>query len=104
MLGLVLAPVLAPVLASLRSSLARAFGADCLGFVLAPVLASLRSSLARAFGAECSGPAEFMQAVVVDAEMMADLVNDRDGHLVDDVVLGVTDVEQRLAVDRDGVG
>ena len=49
-------------------------------------------------------PAQFVQALVVDAEMMADLVNDRDGHLVDHVILGVTDVEKRLAVDRDGVG
>ena len=75
---------------------------NCLGLVLAPVLAPLRSSLARAFGR--LRPAEFVQTVVVDAEVMGDLMDDGDRHLVDHLGLGLADVEQRLAVDRDRVG
>jgi hypothetical protein len=48
-------------------------------------------------------PAEFMQAVVVDAEVVGDLMDDRDRDLVDDLVLGIADVQQGFAVDRDGV-
>ena len=50
-----------------------------------------------------SAPAQFVQAVVVDAEVVRDLVDHRDGDLVDDLGLGVADVQQGLAVDRDGV-
>ena len=48
-------------------------------------------------------PAEFVQAVVVDAEVVGDLVDDRDRHLVDHLVVVLADVEQRIAVDRDRV-
>lgn len=50
-----------------------------------------------------SGPAEFVQAIVVDAEMMGDLVDHGDRHLIDDVLVAVADVEHRVPVDRDGV-
>ena len=39
-----------------------------------------------------SAPAELVQALVVDAEVVRDLVDDGDRHLVDDVVLGLADV------------
>ena len=48
-------------------------------------------------------PAEFVQSVVVDAEVVGDLVDHRDRHLVDNFFLGVAALQQRLAVDRDGV-
>jgi len=48
-------------------------------------------------------PTEFVQTVVVDAEVVRDLVDHRDRHLVDDLRLGVAELQQRLAVDRDGV-
>src|SRR5215218_8252884 len=57
--------------------------------------------------AACRGtelpPPEFVQTVVVDAEVVRDLVDDRDGDLVDDLRFGVAEVQQRSAVDRDGV-
>lgn len=49
-------------------------------------------------------PAEFVQPLVVDAEMMGDLVDDRDRDLVDHLLLGFADVENGLAVDGDLVG
>ena len=49
-------------------------------------------------------PAEFVQAVIVDAEVMCDLMDDGDRHLVDHLVLGLADVQQGLSVDRDRVG
>src|SRR3954471_9959841 len=56
------------------------------------------------FGAEGpSCPAEFVQAVVVDAEVVRDLVDDGDRDLVDHVVLGLADGADRLAVDHDPV-
>ncbi len=48
-------------------------------------------------------PAEFVQPVVVDAEVMRDLVDDRDGDLVDDLSFGVAEIQQCSAVDGDGV-
>ena len=50
-----------------------------------------------------STPAEFVQTIVVDAEMMSDLVDHRDRHLVDDFSFAVTHLQQRFAVDGDGV-
>ena len=38
-------------------------------------------------------PAEFVESVVVDSEVMGDLVNDGDRHLVDHLVLGLADVQ-----------
>jgi hypothetical protein len=49
-------------------------------------------------------PAEFVQAVVVDAEVVGDLVDDGDGDLVDDLVLGFADIQQGVAINRDRVG
>ena len=63
---------------------------------------SARQSVVAARGR--SSPAEFVQAVVVDAEVVGDLVDDGDGHLVDDLLLGLADVQQGLAIDRDRVG
>ena len=48
-----------------------------------------------------SGPAELVEAVVVDAEVVGDLVDHRDAHLLDDLVLGDAHGHDRLAVDRD---
>src|ERR1700720_4055172 len=45
-----------------------------------------------------------MQPVVVDTEVVGDLVNHGDPDLVDDLVFAVADVQQRVAIDRDGVG
>lgn len=53
--------------------------------------------------ARVSCPTEFVQPVVVDPEVVCDLVDHRHRDLLDDLVLGVADVEQRIAVDRDGV-
>ena len=50
-----------------------------------------------------SGPAQFFQPVVVDAEMVRDFMDYGDRHLFDDLVFGIADVQQRFAVDRDGV-
>ena len=50
-----------------------------------------------------SGPAEFVQPLVVDAEVMGDLVDDGHHHLLHDLGFGIADVEQRVAVDRDRV-
>ena len=49
-------------------------------------------------------PAEFVQAVVVDTEMVRDLVDDRDRDLVDDLVLCLTDVQKGLPINGDRVG
>jgi hypothetical protein len=55
--------------------------------------------------ASCSlSPAEFVQAVVVDAEVVGDLVDDGDGDLVDDLVLRLADIKQGIAINRDRVG
>lgn len=54
-------------------------------------------------GAGSSRPAQLVQALVVDAEVMGDLMDHRDGDLVDDLILRVAGVQQRLAVDRDGI-
>src|SRR4051812_24338687 len=50
-----------------------------------------------------SAPAEFVEALLADAEVVGDLVDDRDGHLVDHVLLGLADVADGLAVDHDPV-
>jgi hypothetical protein len=50
------------------------------------------------------GPTQFVQPVVVYPEVVSNLVNDSDRHLLDDVGLGVADVQQRVAKDRDHVG
>src|SRR5215218_10317712 len=49
-------------------------------------------------------PAELVQPVVVDAEVVRDLVDDGDRHLLDHLVLGLADVADGLAVDHDPVG
>jgi hypothetical protein len=49
-------------------------------------------------------PAEFVQPLVVDPEVVGDFVDHRDRNLVDHLVLVLAHVEQRLAVDGDGVG
>ena len=54
--------------------------------------------------ARVSCPPKFVQPVVVDAEVVRDFVDHRHRDLLDDLVLGVADVEQRIAVDRNGVG
>src|SRR5690349_19983092 len=41
-------------------------------------------------------PAQFVQASVVDAEVVSDLVHDGGAHLTHDIVLGITDRENRL--------
>ena len=51
-----------------------------------------------------SAPTQFVQPVVVDAEVMGDLVDHRDRDLLDDLSSSLADLEQRVAVDRDGVG
>ena len=50
-----------------------------------------------------SCPAELVQSVVVDTEVVGDLVDDGDGDLVDDLRLGVAHLQQGVAVERDGV-
>ena len=42
-----------------------------------------------------------MEPVVVDAEVVAELVDDGDGDLLDELLTGVDDVLQRQPVDRD---
>ncbi len=59
--------------------------------------------LPRGIVGTASAPAEFVQSIVVDAEVVRDLVDHCDGHFVDDLLLAVTEVQQRLAVDGDGV-
>lgn len=49
-------------------------------------------------------PAEFVQTFVVDAEVVGDLVDDRDRHLVDHLLLRGADVQNGLAIDGDLVG
>jgi hypothetical protein len=66
--------------------------------MLGPFPGSLRSALAR------SRPSELVQPFVVDPEVVRNLVDHGHGHLVDHVALRLADVEQRAAVDRDGVG
>ena len=48
-------------------------------------------------------PTQFVQPLVIDPEMVRDLVDHRDRHLVDHVGLAVAEIQQSLAVDRDGV-
>src|SRR4051812_17806322 len=50
-----------------------------------------------------SAPAELVQPLLRDAEVVRDLVDDGDRDLLDDVVRGLTDVADRLAVDHDPV-
>src|SRR6476646_7851454 len=49
-------------------------------------------------------PAEFGEAVVVDAEMVGDLVHHRPADLVGDLLLGAADGADFQAVDSDPVG
>ena len=49
-------------------------------------------------------PAELVQPVVVDAEVVRDLVHHGDGDLLDDLLRGLADRERRVAEDRDPVG
>src|SRR2546430_5179688 len=49
-------------------------------------------------------PAEFGEAVVVDAEVVGDLVHDRPADLVGDLLLGAADGADFQAVDGDPVG
>ena len=51
-----------------------------------------------------SSPAEFVQTLVVDAEVMGDLVDDRDRDFVDHLGLRLADVQKGLAIDGDRVG
>ena len=44
-----------------------------------------------------------MEPVVVDAEVMAELVDDGDRDLLDELLPGIDDILQRQAVDRDFV-
>ena len=44
-----------------------------------------------------------MQPFVVDAEVVRDLVNDRDRDLLDDLRFGIAHIQQRASVDRDRV-
>ncbi len=48
-------------------------------------------------------PTQLVQPLVINPEMMRDLVNHSDGHLVDHIGLAVTEIQQGPAVDRDGV-
>src|SRR3954447_1622439 len=48
-------------------------------------------------------PAQFVQAGLVDPEVVRDLVHDGHRDLLDDVVDGVADVADRLAIDHDPV-
>src|SRR5699024_1293547 len=45
--------------------------------------------------------AELVEAVVVDTEVVAELVDDGDGDLLDELLPGIDDVLQRQPVDRD---
>ena len=49
-------------------------------------------------------PAELVQPIVVDPEVVRDFVDHRDRHLLDDFLLGLAELQQRGAVDGDGVG
>src|SRR6185312_12891606 len=49
-------------------------------------------------------PAEFGEAIVVDAEVVGDLVHDRPADLVGDLLLGTADGADLQAVDGDPVG
>ena len=51
-----------------------------------------------------SAPAELVQPLVVDAEVVGDLVDDRGRDLLHHVVLGVAHAQGRVAVDGDAVG
>ena len=53
-----------------------------------PRCCSARRLRARHLAQRGSGVAELVQLVVVDAEVVRDLVHDRDLHLLDDLVLG----------------
>src|SRR6202048_2985147 len=71
-----------------------------------PARWSSRKRLIQPVGLRASGssPTQFVKPLVVDAEMMRDLVDHRDRDFVDDLILVFADLEQRLAVDGDGVG
>src|SRR5690606_32957012 len=58
----------------------------------------------RGSGVGASVPAELVEALVVDAEVVRDLVDDRHRDLVDDLLTRVADRERGLAEDRDAVG
>ena len=49
------------------------------------------------------GPAQFVQPIVVDTEVVGDLVHHGDLHFFDDLLVVIADVQQRVAVDGDGV-
>ena len=49
-------------------------------------------------------PAEFYEPVVVNAEMVRDLMDDGTADLVRDLLLGLADDADRLAIDGDPVG
>jgi len=51
-----------------------------------------------------SGHSEFVEAVVVDSKVVADLVEDGDAHLLSDLVVGVADGLDVVLVDADPVG
>src|SRR5690606_20032615 len=63
---------------------------------------SWRSFLSNATGGTLA-PAELVEAPVVDAEVVGDLVHDRDGDLLDHLLLGGADRADVLAEDRDPV-
>ena len=48
-------------------------------------------------------PAEVVESVIVDAEVMGDFVHDGGDHFVDDVFFGVTDLADRQPVDEDAI-
>lgn len=51
-----------------------------------------------------SAPAELMQTIVVNPEVVCDLMEHGDGDLLDHLVLGGADAQQCVAVDGDDVG
>lgn len=58
---------------------------------------------AGAAGGRGSGPAELVELVVVEAEVVGDLVDHRGADLLDDLFAGVAEAEGRAAVDEDPV-
>jgi hypothetical protein len=50
-----------------------------------------------------SSPPKFVEPLVIDPEMVRNLVDHRDRHLVDHIRLAVAEIQQGPAVDRDGV-
>jgi hypothetical protein len=70
-----------------------------------PLIAPSRDNPVLPRGMEAgSRPAEFVQTVVVDAEVVGDLVDHRDRDLFDHLLLRLTDVQKGLAVNGDRVG